>query len=225
MMYLIAGLLIFLGTHSVRVFANDWRLQKQRQWGATGWRAAYALVSLCGLLLVIWGFGLARQAPVPIWFPPMGMRHLAVLLTLPAFVLLAAAYVPGNRIKARVHHPMTLGVKFWAVAHLLANGNLGHIVLFGSFLAWSVVLFEAQASRSVSCAVPMVVRSALSVAVLVAMLSSLPAIVFNNVRISPDRVVIVAFSVALRVAFEASVLMVLALFAISVCMDRFCAFR
>lgn len=141
MMYLIAGLLIFLGTHSVRVFANDWRLQKQRQWGATGWRAAYALVSLCGLLLVIWGFGLARQAPVPIWFPPMGMRHLAVLLTLPAFVLLAAAYVPGNRIKARVHHPMTLGVKFWAVAHLLANGNLGHIVLFGSFLAWSVVLY------------------------------------------------------------------------------------
>ena len=141
MMYLIAGLLIFLGTHSVRVFANNWRLQKQRQWGATGWRAVYALVSLGGLLLVIWGFGLVRQAPVPIWFPPMGMRHLAVLLTLPAFVLLAAAYVPGNRIKARVHHPMTLGVKFWAVAHLLANGNLGHIVLFGSFLAWSVVLY------------------------------------------------------------------------------------
>ena len=147
MMYLFAGLLIFLGTHSVRVFANDWRLQKQRQWGATGWRAAYALVSLCGLLLVIWGFGLARQAPVPIWFPPMGMRHLAVLLTLPAFVLLAAAYVPGNRIKARVHHPMTLGVKFWALAHLLANGQLAQVLLFGSFLAWAVLDFIASRRR------------------------------------------------------------------------------
>lgn len=147
MSYLIAGLLMFLGAHSVRVVADGWRSRMRQRWGATLWRAGFSMVSLAGLTLLVWGFGQARQAPVLLWAPPPGMRHLATLLTLPAFVLLAAAYVPGNRIKARVRHPMTLGVKFWALAHLLANGMLAHAVLFGSFLLWAVLVYSAARRR------------------------------------------------------------------------------
>jgi uncharacterized membrane protein len=79
--------------------------------------------------------------------PPVGMRHLASLLTLISFVLFAAAYVPGNRIKERLHHPMLLGVKVWALAHLLANGNVSHVVLFGSFLLWAIFDFSTARRR------------------------------------------------------------------------------
>ena len=82
--------------------------------------------------MIVWGFGMARETPTMLWMPPRGMRHAAALLTLIAFVLLAAAYVPRNAIKARVHHPMVLAVKTWALAHLLANGSLAHVILFGS---------------------------------------------------------------------------------------------
>jgi len=147
MLTLIAGLILFLGVHSVRIFADDWRTRQQQKWGADAWRAVYAVLSLAGLVLVIYGFGLVRNAPVVVWIPPVGMRHAASLLTLLAFILLAAAYVPGNAIKARVHHPMVAGVKLWAVAHLMANGNLGHLVLFGSFLAWAVLDFISARQR------------------------------------------------------------------------------
>ena len=147
MSYLIAGLLIFLGVHAVRVLADGWRTQMRQRWGVALWRALYSLLSLAGLALLVWGFGQARQTPQLLWIAPVGMRHLATTLTLPAFVLLAAAYVPGNRIKARVHHPMTLGVAFWATAHLLANGMLAHLVLFGSFLLWSLLVYGAARRR------------------------------------------------------------------------------
>jgi uncharacterized membrane protein len=147
MTYLLAGLFVFLGVHSVRIFADDWRTQTRLRIGALPWKGAYALISLLGFGLIIWGFGQARQNPVQIWSPPVGMRHLAALLTLVAFVLLAAVYVPGNNIKARVHHPMVLAVKVWALAHLLANGTLGHMVLFGSFLIWAILNFKAARQR------------------------------------------------------------------------------
>jgi uncharacterized membrane protein len=98
-------------------------------------------------VLIVWGFSLARQQPVQLWMPPRGMRHLAALLTLISFVLLAATYVPRNAIKARLHHPMVLSVKVWALAHLLANGNLAHVVLFGTFLVWAVLSFRAARAR------------------------------------------------------------------------------
>jgi uncharacterized membrane protein len=147
MVYLLAGLLIFLGAHSVRVFADSWRGQMRDKLGVQAYRGLYAMLSLAGFVLIVWGFGIARQTPVQLWMPPVGMRHLAALLTLLAFVLLASAYVPGNMIKARVHHPMVAGVKLWAFAHLLANGTLAHVLLFGSFLAWSVLLFIASRKR------------------------------------------------------------------------------
>ena len=147
MNYLLAGLVIFLGLHSVRVFADRWRTQMRSAWGVQTWRLVYSLLSLIGFVLIVWGFGLVRQTPVQWWSPPTGMRHVAALLTLVAFVLLAAAYVPGNQIKARLHHPMVAGVMLWAFAHLLANGNVAHVVLFGSFLGWAVLDYVAARKR------------------------------------------------------------------------------
>lgn len=147
MTYLILGLLVFLGAHSVRIVADDWRTRQRAQWGAVGWKVLFSLVSLLGLGLIVWGFGLVRDQPIALWSPPNGMRHLASLLNLLAFVLLAAAYVPGNTIQSRVHHPMVLAVKVWALAHLLANGNLGHVLLFGTFLVWAVLDFRAARQR------------------------------------------------------------------------------
>ena len=147
MTYLILGLIIFLGVHSVRIVADDWRTQTRSRLGELPWKGLYSVASLIGFALLVWGFGLARQQPVQLWSPPPAMRHLAALLTLVSFVLLAAAYVPGNSIKARLHHPMVLAAKVWALAHLLANGNLAHVVLFGSFLAWAVFDFTAARRR------------------------------------------------------------------------------
>jgi uncharacterized membrane protein len=147
MTYLVLGLLLFLGVHSVRIVAEDWRSRTITRIGAQPWKGAYSVVSLLGFVLIVWGFSQARMMPMQIWSPPAGMRHLAWLLTWLAFVLLAAVYVPGNAIKARLHHPMVLAVKTWALAHLLANGNLAHIALFGSFLLWAALDFAAARRR------------------------------------------------------------------------------
>lgn len=147
MAVLLLGLILFLGVHSTRIVADGWRAQFIARHGMGPWKGLYALLSLLGLVLIVWGWSLARQQPTLLWLPPRGMRHAAALLTLIAFVLLAATYVQGNRIKARVKHPMLLGVKVWALAHLLANGNLAHAVLFGSFLLWAVLCFRAARQR------------------------------------------------------------------------------
>ena len=147
MLILVAGLLIFLGLHSVRIFADDWRTARLAQWGESRWKGLYSLVSIAGFVLLVWGYGLARATPIDLWQPPVFTRHLASLLTLPAFVLLAAAYVPGTRIKARLGHPMILGVKLWALAHLLANGRLADVLLFGGFLVWAIFDFRAARVR------------------------------------------------------------------------------
>ena len=144
---LVLGLVLFLGVHSVRIVADGWRTQTLARVGEMPWKGLYSLVSAVGLALIVWGYGLARQQPMVLWAPPVGMRHAAALLTLIAFVLLAAAYVPRNAIKARLHHPMVLGVKVWALAHLLSNGNLADVLLFGSFLLWAVLSFRAARQR------------------------------------------------------------------------------
>lgn len=147
MVYLVLGLIVFLGVHSLRIFADGWRTNTIAQLGENKFKAAYSVLSLLGFGLIVWGFGVARETPSMVWLPPPPMRHIAALLNMVAFVLLAAAYVPGNAIKARLHHPMVLGVKTWAFAHLLSNGNLAHMVLFGSFLAWGVLDFISSRRR------------------------------------------------------------------------------
>jgi uncharacterized membrane protein len=147
MIVLVLGLVLFLGVHSVRIVADDWRGAQIAARGEGAWKGVYSLVSAVGLVLIVYGYGLARTAPVELWSPPVWTRHIASLLTLVAFVLLAAAYVPGTRIRAAVGHPMVAGVKVWAFAHLLSNGRLADLLLFGAFLAWSVVLYAASRRR------------------------------------------------------------------------------
>jgi uncharacterized membrane protein len=147
MTLLILGLVIFLGLHSTRIVAEPWRAGMLKRLGDNGWKGVYSLLSLIGLALIVWGYGAARQQPVVLWAAPTWTRHLAALLTVPAFVLLVAAYVPGNGVKAAVKHPMVLGVKLWALAHLLANNTLADVLLFGGFLLWAVLCFRAARQR------------------------------------------------------------------------------
>lgn len=147
MTWLVLGLVIFLGAHSVRIFAEGWRTAMVARLGANGWKGLYSLVSIAGLALIVIGFGAARAQPVLLWVPPVWTRHLASLLNLVALVLLVAAYVPGNHLKARLGHPMVLGVKVWALAHLVSNQMLAEVVLFGAFLAWAVLDFRAARAR------------------------------------------------------------------------------
>ena len=147
MTYLIPGLILFLGVHSLRMVGEGWRTRVRASVGEATFKGVYSVLSIVGFALLVWGFGQARQSPVQLWSPPVAMRHVASLLTLISFILLAAAYVPGNGIKARVHHPMVLGVKVWALSHLLANGNVAHVVLFGSFLVWAIWNFTASRRR------------------------------------------------------------------------------
>lgn len=147
MLVLMLGLLLFLGTHSVRIFADGWRTRQIARLGPMRWKGCYAGISAIGFILLIWGYSLARMDPVQLWLPPLWTRHVAAALTLPALILIAAAYVPGTRMRAAIGHPMVAGVKLWAIAHLLANGTLADVVLFGSFLAWAVVDFATARRR------------------------------------------------------------------------------
>lgn len=137
MTLLILGLVLFLGVHSVSIVAPGWRAAQIGRHGERAWKGVYALLSIVGFVLLIQGYGLARQSPVLIYTPPVALRHLALLLMLPVFPLLFAAYLPG-RIQRAVKHPMLLAVKLWATAHLLANGMLADVLLFGGFLVWAV---------------------------------------------------------------------------------------
>jgi uncharacterized membrane protein len=138
MVLLIVGLVLFLGVHSVAIVAPALRARTIYRLGEGAWKGLYALVSLVGFVLICYGFGPARQAPVVLYSPPAWLRHVALILMLPVFPLLIAAYLPG-RIKTAAKHPMLAAVKFWAFAHLLANGLLADVLLFGGFLAWAVV--------------------------------------------------------------------------------------
>ncbi len=139
---LIAGLVLFLGAHSVRIWGENLRTDIIERLGPMAWKGLYAVVSLAGLYLVVQGYVEARTDSGTLWTPAPWLVHLGALLNLPAFILLIAAYVPGNGIASRLGHPMTLGVKLWALAHLLANGDLVSVIVFGSVLLWSVLLFR-----------------------------------------------------------------------------------
>jgi uncharacterized membrane protein len=144
---LVLGLFAFLGPHSIRIVAEPWRRRSIARLGEGPWKGLYSLVSIAGLVLIIWGYGLARSEPIVLWQPPQWTRHLAALLTLPVFVLIAAAYLPGTRIRAALGHPMLVGVKLWALAHLIANGTAADLALFGSFLVWAILDYRTARRR------------------------------------------------------------------------------
>lgn len=134
---LVLGLILFMAPHSVAIVAPGWRARMRERIGEGGWKAGYSLLSGLGLVLIVWGYGLARAEPVPVYVPPPGARHVTMFLMLFVFPLLLAAYLPG-RIRAAVRHPMLIGVGIWGAAHLLANGMLADVLLFGAFLLWAV---------------------------------------------------------------------------------------
>jgi uncharacterized membrane protein len=138
MSLLIVGLVLFLGVHSIAIVSPGLRSRAVQGMGEGAWKGLYALVSAAGFVLICYGFGLARQTPAILYSPPLWLRHVALLVMLPVFPLLIAAYLPG-RIKTAAKHPMLAAVKFWALAHLLANGSLADVLLFGGFLAWAVM--------------------------------------------------------------------------------------
>jgi len=133
---LIIGLVLFLGVHSVSIVNAAWRDSVVARMGKGPWQGLYSLVAAAGLVLVVYGYGVARQDPVILYVPPLWLRHLTLGLMIPVFVLLLAPYFPG-RIKTTARHPMLLATKLWALAHLFANGTLADVVLFGSFIAWA----------------------------------------------------------------------------------------
>ncbi|SEQ05933.1 Uncharacterized membrane protein [Ectothiorhodospira magna] len=142
---LVLGLMMFLGVHSLRIFADDWRSARIAQWGEKGWMAFAGAVSLVGFILIIWGY--AQAGPIHVWSPPAWLHHVTALLSLLSLIILAAAFVPNNHIKAAVKHPMVIAVKTWAAGHLLYNGMLADILLFGGFLVWSVLCFRSLRQR------------------------------------------------------------------------------
>ncbi len=136
MVILILGLLAFFAGHIVPMSPATRDGLKERL-GENAYKGLFTVIAIAGFVLIVWGYGLARQAPVVIYETPFWFRHITALLMVPVFILLIAAYLP-SRIKATVKHPMLIAVKFWAFAHLLANGTLADILLFGSFLLWAV---------------------------------------------------------------------------------------
>lgn len=149
LLILTAGLALFLGMHAVRIPNDQRRSGMMARLGKSKYRTFFTVASIVGLVLIVYGYGQARLDPVFVWSPPAAMRHIAALLMLFSMILLAASYVPMNHIKAKLQHPMTLSVKVWALAHLIANGSLADIVLFGSFLVWAVLLFKSARRRTI----------------------------------------------------------------------------
>ena len=147
MALLILGLVLFLGAHSTRIFAENWRQALLERLGEKAYKGVYTLVSLVGFGLLMFGFDQVRWESPVLWSPPVWAKHGASVLMLVSLVLLACAYAPRNAIKAKLHHPMVLSVKVWALAHLLSNPRLADVVLFGAFLLWSVLNFRAARQR------------------------------------------------------------------------------
>ncbi len=147
MSIMIVGLLLFLGAHSVRVYAEPWRKAQIERYGLTAWKLAFSLVSLAGLVIAIYGYGLARTEGTWLWAAPGWTAHVTALIMMPAFVLLVAAYAPANHIRNAVRHPMLLGVTLWALAHLATNGRLGAIIFLAAFLAWALIAYGAALRR------------------------------------------------------------------------------
>jgi uncharacterized membrane protein len=153
MVYLVLGLVLFLGIHSISIIAPLWRDRIAARLG-NAWRGIYSLISIAGFIVIVWGYGIARQSPVILYAPATWTHYVTAVLMLPVFTLFLAAYLPG-RIKNTLRHPMLLSVMLWAAAHLISTGMLANVVLFGSFLVWAVadrISFGWRTQRSIATA-------------------------------------------------------------------------
>lgn len=137
MTLLIIGLVLFLGSHSIAIVSASWRDRMASRLGVLAWQGIYSLLAIIGIALIVQGYDLAREHPIILYHSPNWLRHIALLLLVFVFPLLFAAYMPG-RIRTVTKHPMLVATKLWAFAHLLVNGSLADVILFGSFLIWAV---------------------------------------------------------------------------------------
>lgn len=147
MAVLIVGLVIFLGVHSLRAIAPAWRDAAIRKLGEGAYKGIYALMALFGLALVVWGFSTASGQGGFLYVPPAGLRHLTEALMLPALVLAVASALPPGHVRRVVRHPLLIATILWSLAHLVVNGEVAAVVLFGGFLAWAVLDLLAQSRR------------------------------------------------------------------------------
>jgi uncharacterized membrane protein len=144
---LIVGLVVFLGVHSLRMVAPGWRDSMVDRLGEGAWKGVYSVIALAGFALIIWGFSRAATETSMVYVPPLGLRHLMFALMLPALVLAVASALPPGHIRRIARHPLLISTALWAFAHLLVNGELAAVVLFGAFLAWAVIELAAQTVR------------------------------------------------------------------------------
>src|ERR1700724_3752376 len=166
MVYLVLGLVLFLGMHSISIVAPAWRDRTTATLG-NAWRGLYSLVTIAGVVVVIWGYGIARQNPVMLYTPPAGTQYVTAVLMLPVFPLFVAAYFPG-RIKSALQHPMLVSVMLWALAHLIATGMLANVVLFGGFLAWAIadrISYRWRTQRPIHTAPPRKLNDGIAIVV------------------------------------------------------------
>lgn len=164
MIYLVLGLVLFLGVHSVSIVAPAWRDRTQARLG-NAWRGLYSLIAIAGVIVIVWGYGIARQHPVMLYAPPAWTHYITAVLMLPVFPLFLAAYLPG-RIKDALKHPMLFSVMLWALAHLIATGMLANVVLFGGFLAWAVadrISFSRRTQRPIAMAPSMKLNDGIAI--------------------------------------------------------------
>jgi len=156
MLMLWAGVLLFFAPHCVSIVAPHWRDRMLLRVGAARWKGGYSILASIGFTLLVLGFIEARRVPVVLYISPALMRPVSLLLMLPVFPLLLATYFPG-RFLARVQHPLLSATLLWATAHLLSNGRLPDVVLFGSFLLWALadrLSVEARAASRMRRAAP-----------------------------------------------------------------------
>jgi uncharacterized membrane protein len=147
MLILVMGLVIFFFVHSVRLVAPNWREKSMAIHGEMRWKMRFGMITLIAVGLIVMGYSQARLEPVWLWFPPVWTRHLAGLLVLVALFFVGSALVPNTTMKKKVGYPMIIAIKIWAFAHLISNGSLADVILFGSFLVWSIVSFAVYRRR------------------------------------------------------------------------------
>lgn len=154
MTVLVIGLILFLGIHSLRIVAPGWRDARYAEMGEGKWKGLYSIAALIGLVVLIWGYALARPDAPVLYEPPVWMKHVNALIMLAAFVIMATNQRPAGAIKRAVKHPMLVSTKLWAFGHLLANGDLASVLLFGSFLVWAAADRIAAARRPAAAEIP-----------------------------------------------------------------------
>jgi uncharacterized membrane protein len=147
MVILVLGLVIFLGLHSTRIFAEGGRAKAIARLGEGPWKGVYSLLSLVGFVLIVWGFGRARGEAAELWAPPVWARHTTILLMLLSMILIGAYIFKRSQIAVAVHHPMVWGIAIFAAAHLLANGSSADLLLFGGFLVWALADLVSSYAR------------------------------------------------------------------------------